>query len=88
MVVPEKRIEVFALADKVGVKKEMIEAMQSIMKEYNNKPPKFFGAEELFYMIDQGMRRGGVDENPQIRTIMTLCTAYLYGYLIGRKIKE
>ena len=83
----KQRVPEFEMAEKVGVKEPMVEALNSIIKEYKGKMPESFGVEELYYMIDQGMVASGVKPNFKVRSIMVLARAFLHGYLVGKKIK-
>lgn len=82
----QKKPEVFTMAEKVGIKKEMIEAMQEIMDAYKDSSPKAFGIDELYFMFYQGMNAANVHDNPSIKSAFTLCKIFIHGYLVGRAI--
>lgn len=80
--------QIFELADKFGVKKEMIKLIKFCINLHGQTPPAQvkFGAEELFFAMQTGMQDAGVPENFQFRGRPTLGRGHLFGFLLGRMI--
>lgn len=74
----------FAMAEKVGIKKEMVAAINALIKEYEGKLPEHLGAIEFYYMFEEGLKRGGIEPDFKLRSIMPLCRAYIHGYILGK----
>lgn len=80
----EKKAKEFEMADKVGIKKQMIESMQYVIQQYPDGLPKSFGPDELYFMFDQGMTIAGVKPEFEIKSIFQLFRAFLHGYSMGK----
>lgn len=79
---------IFEMADKLGVKKEMIETIKAVLAEYKKVDPvqRKFGPEELYFALHMGLADSGVPNNFTYRSSFTLGRAYLFAYLLGRAV--
>ena len=76
------------LADSVGLKTDVLECINEIIKQRKDGIPKEFAIEELFFMIENGLNAAGLySEDLKIRTVNQMIMAYLHGYLIGLALK-
>jgi hypothetical protein len=83
--------QIWYLAEKVGVKPQMINMIKyclGINTDKSTKLIKQFGPEEIFYALHQGMTDAGVGDNFNFRSNFTLARAYLYGFLVGKYITK
>lgn len=80
------RIVEFEMAEKVGVKDKMTEALNEVIQGYKGKLPSEFVAEELFYIFEKGMAAAGVKPKFKVKRLTTLARAFLHGYIVGKKI--
>lgn len=81
------QLQVFGMAEKVGIKKEMMQTLKDVMESHKDtKGPKKFGPEELFYVFQMGLADAKAPDNFTYTSWFTLAKAYLYGYLLGKAI--
>jgi hypothetical protein len=79
---------IFEMADKLGVKKDMIDTIKAVLAEHKNVDPMIrkFGPEELYFALHMGLADSGVPNNFTYRSSFTLGRAYLFAYLLGRAV--
>lgn len=83
----KRRLKEFEMAEKAGVKKELLETIKIVIQQYQGEMPDAFGPEELYFMFDQGLLQAGLKPNFDVKSIAMLCRAYMHGYAIGKTIK-
>lgn len=83
-------MQVFQMADKIGIKSDLLDVLKNIMNEYKGIPTykRKFGAEELHYTLYMGMVKAGVKDNFEFTSWNVLAKTYLYGFLIGKLLEE
>jgi hypothetical protein len=82
--------QIFELADKMGVKEEMLSLIKFCLAMHKGEDPMKiqFGPEELFCGMHTGLQDAGVPANFQFRSRFALGRAHLFGYLLGRMIMK
>ncbi len=79
---------IFEMADKIGVKKDMVDTIKAVLAEHKNVNPtvRKFGVDELYFALHMGLCDSGVPDNFLYRSTFTIGRAYLFAYILGRAI--